>query len=284
MIALTAATGRTGRHIQRALCSAGLAVRALAHSTAGTEKARAEGAHEAVVADMTHPDELPAALEGCTAVVHIGPPMHPREITMGQNVIDAAVRAGVEHVVLMSVTHPQLEPLLNHQSKLAVERHLLGSRLPFTILQPMHYMQAVDVPECVDGGVFRQPFSLERPLSFVDLADVGAAVATVLSAPEQHRWATYEVCGSDTLSAHEVARVLSEVGGAGVRAEQVPMEAVLPAGAPDHTIDGFIRLFNHYDRYGILGNPNVLRWLLGREPTTFVEYVRRELDRRRDRS
>jgi hypothetical protein len=31
----------------------------------------------------------------------------------------------------------------------------------------------------------------------------------------------------------------------------------------------------HYDHAGLLGNPNVLRWLLGREATTFAEYVRR---------
>ncbi|MEV5302817.1 NmrA family NAD(P)-binding protein [Amycolatopsis methanolica] len=83
-----------------------------------------------------------------------------------------------------------MEPLLNHQAKLAVERHLLASRLPFTILQPMHYMQNVNVRECVESGRFRQPYSLDRPLSFVDLADVGAVVATVLAAPREHRWAT----------------------------------------------------------------------------------------------
>ncbi|GAB3379608.1 SDR family oxidoreductase [Amycolatopsis echigonensis] len=277
MIAITAAAGKTGRHVLRALCSAGFAARALVHSSAGAETVRADGAGEAVVSDLTYPDELPGALEGCEAVVHIGPPMHPREIAMGQNVVDAARRAGVGHVVLMSVTHPQLEPLLNHQSKLAVERHLLGSRLPFTILQPMHYMQNVAVRDCVDSGRFRQPYSLDQPLSFVDLADVGAVVAAILSAPAEHRWATYELCGSDTLTGHEIAQILSEVSGTLVRAGEVPVDAVLPEGAPDYTIDGFTRLVNHYDRYGILGNPNVLRWLLGREPATFADYVRREL-------
>lgn len=277
MIAITAAAGNTGRHVLRASSAAGFDVRALVHSPGSAETVRAEGAAEAVVADMTRPDELPAALEGCDAVVHIGPPMHPREITMGQNVIDAAARAGIEHVVLMSVTHPQLEPLLNHQSKLAVERHLLASRLPFTILQPMHYMQNVNVRECVESGRFRQPYSLDRPLSFVDLADVGAVVATVLAAPREHRWATYELCAADILTGHDVAETLTSVSGAPVHAEQVPIEAVLPADAPDYTIDGFTRLINQYDRYGILGNPNVLRWLLGREPTTFAGYARREL-------
>ncbi|MFA3873204.1 SDR family oxidoreductase [Streptomyces sp. MMCC 100] len=277
MIAITAATGTTGRHVLRALSSAGHEVRALVHSDRRLDEARSYGAREAVVADLTRPDELTAALKGCDAVVHIGPPMHPREITMGQNVLDAAKQAGVGHVLLMSVTHPQVEPLLNHQSKLAVERHLLTSRLPFTILQPMHYMQNVDVADCLRTGVFRLPYSLDRPLSFVDLADVGEVAATVLADPAKHLWATYELCGTDTLTGHDIARVLTEAGGTSVRAEQVDVRDILPKGAPDYTVDGFIRLATHYDRYGLLGNPNVLRRLLDREPTTLAQYARREL-------
>jgi len=37
------------------------------------------------------------------------------------------------------------------------------------------------------------------------------------------------------------------------------------------------RLFDHYGRYGISGNSNVLSWLLGRRPTSFDQYVRRSL-------
>jgi uncharacterized protein YbjT (DUF2867 family) len=277
MIAITAATGTTGRHLLRALASAGHDVRALVHSGTRLEEARSYGAREAVVADLTRPDELASALKGCDALVHIGPPMHPREITMGQNVIDAAKQTDIGHVLLMSVTQPQLEPLLNHQAKLAVERHLLASRLPFTILQPMHYMQNVDVAACLRTGVFRQPYSLDRPLSFVDLADVGEVATMVLSDPAKHLWATYELCGSDTLTGHGVARALTEACGTTVRAEQIDVRDALPDDAPDYTVDGFIRLTTHYDRYGLLGNPNVLRWLLGREPTTLVQYARREL-------
>jgi uncharacterized protein YbjT (DUF2867 family) len=59
--------------------------------------------------------------------------MHPREAEMGPNVVSAARVAGVGHFVQFSVTHPQLESLLNHQAKLAVERHVLLSRIAFTI-------------------------------------------------------------------------------------------------------------------------------------------------------
>jgi hypothetical protein len=37
------------------------------------------------------------------------------------------------------------------------------------------------------------------------------------------------------------------------------------------------RMNAHYDNHGLIGNPNVLRWILGREPNDFAGFVRREL-------
>ena len=159
------------------------------------------------------------------------------------------------------------------------ERRLLLSRLSYTILQPMHYMQDVDVPGSTSCGVYRQPYSLKRPLSFVDLHDVGEVAAAVLADPQHHAAATYELCGADTLTGHEVAEIMAGIAGSEVSAQEVAASEVVSRlkDAADYTIDGMLRLFMHYDRYGITGNPNVLRWLLGREPTSFSDYVRREL-------
>lgn len=278
MIVVTGGTGMTGQYVIRALTDVGLPVRVLVHSEESANRLPL-GVVEHVVGDMLVPTDTRRVISGADAVVHIGPAMHPREIAMGETVIDAAAGAGVAHFVLMSVTHPQLEPLLNHQSKLAAERRLLMSRLPFTILQPMHYMQDVDVSSVVAEGVHRQPYSLDVPLSFVDLTDVGEVAAMVLSEPARHRFATYELCGTDTLTGREVAAEMSSVAGREITAELLDPDQVLAgmADAPDYTRDGFRRLFAHYDSYGLTGNANVLRWLLGREPTTFREYVAREL-------
>ncbi|HYY18499.1 MAG TPA: NmrA family NAD(P)-binding protein [Streptosporangiaceae bacterium] len=279
MITVTGATGMTGRHVIAGLLDAGLPVRALAHSPASARQLPG-GVHDVVTGDMLIPADAERAITGADAVVHIGPAMHPREIAMGETVIDAAAAAGAGHFVLMSVTHPQLEPLLNHQSKLAAERQLLMSRLPFTILQPMHYMQDVDVSRSVADGTYRQPYSLDVELSFVDLADVGQSAALVLSDPGPHRFATYELCGADTLTGRQVAAILTEVAGRPVQPQQLPVDQALARmrDAPDYTRDAMRRLAEHYDSYGITGNPNVLSWLLGREPTSFAEYVRRALD------
>jgi hypothetical protein len=95
-----------------------------------------------------------------------------------------------------------------------------------------------------------------------------------------HVHATYPLCGSDLLSGHEVAGMIRAGTGATIEAVEISpaqfLQDVWPDGAPHrHTVDGLMRLFTYYGLRGITGNANVLRWLLGREPTTFSQYVAR---------
>ncbi len=97
-----------------------------------------------------------------------------------------------------------------------------------------------------------------------------------------HRYATYELCGDDFISGHDIARDHRRRGRRAVVARQVPVtprggERGHAAGREDYRADAMVRLFDHYGRYGITGNPNVLTWLLGRPPTRFAAYVRRHL-------
>jgi len=279
MILVTAANGRTGRSVVGALSRSGRHVRA-ADISPDVEQLVGRGADEAIVGELLDPAVVRRAVDGVDSVIHIGPPMHPREAEMGHAVVAAAREAGVRHVVQFSVTHPQLEPLLNHQAKLAVERVVLLSRMPFTILQPMHYMQNTDVRRAVDEGTLRQPSAFNSRLAHVDLEDVAEVAANVVGDP-RHHWATYELCGSDYCDAHELARVISTESSRPVSAVLAPLSTTVSgAGSSeddDHRHDALVRRFDHYGRYGITGNPNVLTWLLGRSPTTFHDYVRRSL-------
>jgi uncharacterized protein YbjT (DUF2867 family) len=283
MTLVTGAAGKTGRHILAALLAKGHAVRALAHSEEGRRDLEAMGVRDVVIGDMLDAAALARAMKGVRAVVHIGPAMHPSESIMGINVIDAAREAGVARFVFSSVAHPQIDALLNHQAKLPVERQLIESRLAYTILQPMHYMQNVPVRQVVETGVLALPYSLDVPMSFVDLADVGEAAAKVLS-EEGHERATYELCGPDYLTYRQVAELIGRESGRKVEARRIPLETAL-ANNPlvrargEYGVLGFERLFLYYDRYGLSGNANVLRWLLGRPPGTYADYIKRELNR-----
>ena len=280
-VLVTSANGRTGRSVVDALVRAGERVRVFdlnpeVHDLEGL------GATEALVGDLLEPRDVGTAVDGVRVVIHIGPPMHPREAEMGHAVVTAARRSGVQHFVQLSVTHPQLEPLLNHQAKLAVERLVLLSRIPFTILQPMHYMQNTDVAKVVASGLYRQPYSLDTPLAHVDLLDVAEVAALVVGNVARHAFATYELCGDDFLNGHQLAGLISEVSGRPIAAQVAPAPLGVQEGshsseADDYRHDAMFRLFDHYGCYGITGNPNVLTWLLGHSPGTFLDYARRSL-------
>jgi NAD(P)H dehydrogenase (quinone) len=131
---------------------------------------------------MRDPGTLERLMDGARAVYHICPNMHPQELSIGQAVIAAARRAGVEHLVYHSVLHPHVEAMPHHWQKMRVEEQLFASGLAYTILQPAAYMQNVLAhwERMVAEGVYPVPYAVETRLGMVDLADVARAAATVL--------------------------------------------------------------------------------------------------------
>lgn len=275
MILVTAAAGRTGSHIISELAARDQSVRAF------VRRERPElisvGASELFVGDMLRQDDWHRACEGVSTVIHTGP-ISADETVMGRWAVDAAKAAGVKHFVYNSVCHPQTEWLLNHQNKLRVEDHLINSGLPFTILQPMHYFQNIDVRFAVAQGIYSSPYSPAVGLSFVDLADLAAVAAQVAGDPGHH-YATYEICGPDHLTSTDVASLLAAITGKPIRNEQIPVDEFVQRipGNEGYVGDFLIRLMTYYGRYGIRGNPNVVTWLLGRPPNTLSHYVARQL-------
>ncbi|HVO53841.1 MAG TPA: NmrA family NAD(P)-binding protein [Solirubrobacterales bacterium] len=277
MILVTGATGKTARNVIEALGRRDEPVRALARSS-NVHELEADGV-ETIQADMLDPQAMRAAMDGVRAAVFIGPTLNTQEVAMGRNVIDAAVAAGVPRFLQLSVAHPQIETLVNHQSKLATEDYLVGSGLEFTILQPMHYMQNYDPLKASETGALRIPYDISLLRSYVDLADVGEVAAITLTEPG-HVYATYPLSGADLISVEQIAALISQRAGVAVSAEQITpaafAEMVSGSGnLSQYAIDGIHRLFTYYSFHPLLGNPNVLGWLLGRPPTTFEQYVDR---------
>jgi uncharacterized protein YbjT (DUF2867 family) len=280
VILVTGATGKTGRAVVRALVARGQAVRALAYRLAQVGLLRGWGASEVVVGDMRDRLTVERAVQGVRSLYHICPNMSLDEFNIGRTVVRAARSAGVTHFVYHSVLHPQTEAMPHHWQKLRVEEYLFESGLPYTILQPAAYMQNVlaSWDSIVEDGVYRVPYAVDTRLGMVDLEDVAAVAATVLAEPG-HKGAIYELAGAEALTQTDVARILSRVLGHMVRAELVPLgaweEGARRAGLGDYQVATLLEMFRYYQRYDFWGNPNVLGWLLGRTPTTFMAFIER---------
>ncbi len=278
MILVTGAAGKTGRAVISALAARGMTVRAFVHREPQAAEAKALGAVDAPIGDLRDATAVQAALRGVRKVYHICPNVHPDEITIGKVVISAARPAEVEQFVFHSVLHPQTEKMPHHWRKLRVEEMLLESGLQFTILQPTAYMQNILAGwEAISQrAVYTVPYPVETRLSLVDLKDVAEAAALVLTEPV-HGGAAYELAGTPAMSQEEVAVELSQSLGRDVRAETIPIEQweaqARRSGLNDYAVETLKAMFQYYTRYGLIGNPNVLRWLLGRPATTLADFV-----------
>jgi uncharacterized protein YbjT (DUF2867 family) len=280
MILVTSAYGNNGRKLIPRLADRGLDVRALNLSDK-TDKLKELGAKEVIIGNALDSKILDYAMDDIESVFHVGPSFHPQEAEMGISMIDAASRGGVEHFVYDSVLHPQITELLQHKMKLRVEQHLINSNLNYTILQPMHYMQNIHIEDVYKQGVFIQASALETPLSFVDIDDKIEVAVKVLT-EAGHYGATYELCCDDNLNAIEIARIMTRVMGKDIKAKLVPKEVIISGfqrAFPeygDYPAKGFNALFDYYSKYGFIGNSNVLRMFLARNPTTLEEYIEKE--------
>ena len=277
MILITGAGGKTGRTLIKALSKAE-SICALIHREEYASIAKSLGAEKAIFGDMRDESAIRSAMESVRAVYHICPNMSPDEGVIGKLVIGEAHKAGVEHFVYHSVLHPQTEKMNHHWQKRRVEEMIFESGLPFTILQPAPYMQNLLAgrKSMVEDGVLRVPYSVNSKFSFVDLDDVAEAAKIVLT-ESNHENATYELAGTLPMSHVEVAEIFSRVLNRDVRAEKEEIGdwRLRAQGISEYATENLVKMFEYYEQWGLIGNPNVLRWLLKREPKSLESFVER---------
>ncbi|MDQ2852782.1 MAG: NmrA family NAD(P)-binding protein [Actinomycetota bacterium] len=284
-VLVTAANGNQGKLLIPRLVAADVTVRACVRSDQSARVLYDAGVSDIIIGDISDPGVLARAMNDVDKVYYIGPALHPQERAMGFAVIDAARTAGVAHFVFSSVLHAITTDLIQHEIKRDLEEQLLSSGLEFTILQPANYMLRHRLIPAFEHGVFRLSWSLDRHQSMVALDDVTEVATAVLTNSEHHAGATYELVAPGRHTAHDLARVISSIVGREVAAEQIPSDDFMKAalGTDDLSQSPYQTrvaqaISDRYSSHDFIGNPNVLTWLLGREPTTFEQFVQRELD------
>ncbi len=279
MILVTAANGNQGKLLIPRLLAAGATVRAFVKTEASGLLLRHAGVADVVVGDMSDHDTVARAMKGIEKVYHIGPTLHAKEREMGFAAINAARASGVKHFVFSSVLHAITTDLVQHEMKRDVEEHLLSSGLEFTILQPSNYMLPHRLRTVFERGVFQLAWSLDRSQSLVDLGDVTEVAHAVLTDSERHAGATYELVAPGRYTAHELGKIMSQILGRGVVVEQISANVFFKEriGEPSqfpYEARAMRAISARYSSHDFIGNPNVLTWLLGRQPISYAQFAR----------
>ena len=282
-ILVTGANGITGHAVIRHLVARRAEVLGLVSQQSSAGTIAALGATP-IVGDLRDNEALRHAMAPVDRVYHICPAWVPDEIKIGETVIAAAQASDIVLFGYHSTVAPHIEEVPSRWDKMRLQMALMHSGLAFSVIQPASYMRNLDadLARAASEGSLAQPYRVDAPLSWVDIEDVGEAISRLMTRPEQ-AGGTYELCGTDTpLTPEDIAKIMSKNQQRQIEARVMPVDEYIQRPPFDgYNAAQLKRLrayFRFLDTFGMpAGNPNVLRMLLGRAPTTFGDYAERTL-------
>ena len=285
-ILVTSSTGLTGKAVVKAMASKDIKVRAMLHSDKKRDEMLGLGASETVVGDIASYEDLLLAMRGMDAVYYICPTAREDEAEIGKMAIEAAKEAGINRFIYQSVLHSIEPELPHHLQKLEVERTLMDSGLVYTITQPAPFMQNIlNAKETLlNHKVFVQKFFTRRDsanrINLIDVNDFGNCVAAI-ALDKRFQYATLELCGSQNLSASEMLSTIENVVRQEIKLKYLTDDEIRRSmserNAPEYSIETLLKMFHHYNNGDFCGSPFVTTVILKRAPTTFAEFLKREL-------
>jgi uncharacterized protein YbjT (DUF2867 family) len=276
MIFVSGAPGNVGTELVRRLSARGEQVSVLVHNPANADRLRSFGA-DVVCGDLADPASFVDSLAGADRVFvnsSVGPAIRAQ-----MNLIDAAARAGVRHLVKLSWIAASEHSFVRSFGRwhAEVEDHLRASGVSYTILRASTFMQNY-LPYVLRPGaqVIHSAAGIGKA-GLVDARDVAAVAEACLVEPG-HEGVTYEVTGPAALSNAEVAAIISRVTGHDVEAISLSGEELSSryhrGGWPERWADELVAA-DEFQAQGLLELvTDVVERVGHKAPTTFEHFVR----------
>ena len=273
-ILVTGAMGNVGTEVVKALLDKGKVIRA-ADINENRTRERFGEAVEPVRFDFTNPETYEKTFAGVEQMFLMRPP-HLSNIKRDMvPAMNAAKRAGIRHVVFLSVIGIENMKFIPHSK---VESHLTQQGIQVTFLRCSFFMQNLSTThrqEIKERNEIFVPVGKART-SFIDVRDIGAVAAKILTESSQ-AGKKYDLTGAETLDYWQIAQILSETLGRKIQysnpnAVKFFIETVL-RGAPLSYALVVMGLYTT-TRYGMADVvTNHVERLLGRKPIAFRQFT-----------
>lgn len=274
MILITGASGNAGVEVLRQTLKTGAKLRAAFQSP--DKASAAPSGVEVAIMDYKKPETIRPALGGVERLFLVAPVV-PNIPDLENNVVTEARKAGVRHIVKFSAMggRDAIFPRLHSES----EDRIKASGIPYTFLRPNGFMQNLIIYNL--GTINSQNAFYgsqgNSAVSYVDLRDVGALAARVLTEPG-HEGQAYEITGPTALTNKQMANILSDDIGRTINYIDLPpdqlAQGMRAAGIPDFNIKGILDLNALYAAGKAQRISEDFEKVMKRKPTSFEQFSR----------
>lgn len=182
---------------------------------------------QAVYLDLDDPRTFPDALKGIKRLFLLTG-YTVDMLVQSKAIVDAAKKAGVEHIVHLGVFTPEADCYDPHFAwHQMIEVYIKASGISYTFLHPNCFMQNLTgFYSIVKNGKVRF-YANEKKLGWIALEDVAeAAVKILCEGPSKHHKKDYWF-STESLNTQELAQTISEVTGLKFVADAQPPEQFL---------------------------------------------------------
>jgi NAD(P)H dehydrogenase (quinone) len=273
IIAVTGASGHVGSRLAGRLANRGARQRLIVRDPG---KAPAlDGAEIRTASGYIAGDEMRAALEGAHTVFLIPARESANRVAEHISAIDAAVAAGVERIVYLSVVGAAPDAIFTlARDHHATEQHIRNTGTSYTFLRMNLYMDFIPFMVSPDG-VIKGPAGNGRLAAVLrdDIADAAAAVLT----SDGHEGKTYDLTGREAFTAADAAALMSRISGKDISFHDESVEDAYASRAvyqaPDWEVAGWVTSYTAIAEGQLANVTDWIRRLAGHEPVTLVEYL-----------
>jgi uncharacterized protein YbjT (DUF2867 family) len=243
MIVLTGATGTVGSFVAEQLDEGGHKYRVLARNP---DKAKKQPNVEVVKCTYDDKAALDAAMKGASKVFLLTNSV-PESVQWNKNVIDAAKKNGVKHVVRLSVQGSDLSsPVVIARWHAECDAYLKANAAAWTLLQPTYFMtnflgSAHSIK--TDGAFYGA--GKNGKIATIDPRDIAGAAVKALTT-DGHAGKAYTLTGKEAWSQADIAEKLSKFTGKAVKYVDLTPEqfkaGLVSAGLPDWYATDFVTM------------------------------------------
>ena len=280
---VSGATGTVGREVCAALHERDVQVRVGARASSDVARLLPE-VSDLVLLDFAEPEISPSVFDGTDAFFFMTPLIED-QVEASNRVLDAAIEAGVRHIVRLSSRSAGWD----QRSELRawhreIDDSVRGSGATWTILRPCSFFQNFITYQ---ADTIRNMSSIIVPqgdglIPYIDAKDIGAAAAQCLLHPEEHGGQTYVLTGGRAYGPKGVAAEIGRVIGKPIT--YIPIEEdqaramMLQKGIPPWLVEAGLAVFAHARSGGEAAVDPALTRILDRPATSLSEFVERSQD------